>query len=50
MTTRGTRYAVSWKGDAEKPGGIATTMGVHLFDVLLWPQLWSAVFAVFSAS
>jgi UDP-N-acetyl-2-amino-2-deoxyglucuronate dehydrogenase len=36
VAPRGNWYAVSWKGDAEKSGGIATNIGVHLFDVLLW--------------
>ena len=36
VTPRGNWYAVSWKGDVEKSGGIATNIGVHLFDMLLW--------------
>lgn len=27
---------VSWKGDANKSGGIATNIGVHFFDMLSW--------------
>jgi UDP-N-acetyl-2-amino-2-deoxyglucuronate dehydrogenase len=27
---------VSWKGDAQKSGGIATNIGVHFFDMLQW--------------
>jgi len=36
ITSRGNWYAVSWKGDTEKSGGIATNIGVHFFDMLLW--------------
>ena len=36
ITSRGNWYAVSWKGDIEKSGGIATNIGVHFFDMLLW--------------
>jgi UDP-N-acetyl-2-amino-2-deoxyglucuronate dehydrogenase len=36
ITSRGNWYQVSWKGDAEKSGGIATNIGVHFFDMLLW--------------
>ncbi|MBU4268205.1 MAG: Gfo/Idh/MocA family oxidoreductase [Acidobacteria bacterium] len=36
ITSRGSWYAVSWKGDIEKSGGIATNIGVHFFDMLLW--------------
>jgi UDP-N-acetyl-2-amino-2-deoxyglucuronate dehydrogenase len=27
---------VSWKGDPQKSGGIATNIGVHFFDMLQW--------------
>jgi UDP-N-acetyl-2-amino-2-deoxyglucuronate dehydrogenase len=27
---------VSWKGDIQKSGGIATNIGIHFFDMLLW--------------
>ena len=36
ITTRGPWYHVSWKGIAEKSGGIATNIGIHFFDLLLW--------------
>lgn len=36
ITTRGKWYFKSWKGDAEKSGGIATNIGIHFFDMLLW--------------
>lgn len=36
MTSRGRWYFSSWKGDANKAGGIATNIGVHFFDMLLW--------------
>ena len=34
ITSRGKWYHVSWKGDLEKSGGIATNIGVHFFDML----------------
>lgn len=36
ITSRGKWYHVSWKGDIEKSGGIATNIGVHFFDMLSW--------------
>jgi UDP-N-acetyl-2-amino-2-deoxyglucuronate dehydrogenase len=36
ITLRGRWYLVSWKGDIEKSGGIATNIGVHFFDMLTW--------------
>ena len=36
VTPRGPWYWESWKGDEARSGGIATNLGVHLFDVLLW--------------
>lgn len=36
VTPRGAWYTVSWKGSAEKSGGIATNIGIHLFDLLIW--------------
>ena len=36
VTSRGPWYDVSWKGDEEKSGGIATNIGVHFFDMLMW--------------
>ncbi len=36
ITPRGNWYQVSWKGDKQKSGGIASNIGVHFFDLLLW--------------
>jgi UDP-N-acetyl-2-amino-2-deoxyglucuronate dehydrogenase len=36
VTSRGPWYFVSWKGNEEKSGGIATNIGIHLFDLLIW--------------
>jgi UDP-N-acetyl-2-amino-2-deoxyglucuronate dehydrogenase len=36
ITSRGRWYHASWKGNAEKSGGIATNIGVHFFDMLQW--------------
>ncbi|GAC1431911.1 MAG: UDP-N-acetyl-2-amino-2-deoxy-D-glucuronate oxidase [Thermoanaerobaculia bacterium] len=36
VTARGEWYHVSWKGSNEKSGGIATNIGIHLFDLLGW--------------
>ncbi len=36
ITARGPWYFTSWKGNIEKSGGIATNIGVHFFDMLLW--------------
>ena len=36
ITARGKWYSVSWKGDIEKSGGVATNIGVHFFDMLQW--------------
>lgn len=36
MTSRGNWYYISWKGEESKSGGIATNIGVHFFDMLLW--------------
>ena len=36
ITSRGPWYHVSWKGQQDKSGGVATNIGVHLFDLLLW--------------
>jgi len=35
-TSRGKWYHYSWKGDKLKSGGIATNIGVHFFDMLIW--------------
>ncbi len=34
ITSRGSWYHQSWKGDIKKSGGIATNIGVHFFDML----------------
>lgn len=36
ITSRGRWYHISWKGDIQKSGGIATNIGVHFFDMLTW--------------
>jgi UDP-N-acetyl-2-amino-2-deoxyglucuronate dehydrogenase len=36
ITSRGFWYYYSWKGILEKSGGIATNIGIHLFDLLIW--------------
>ena len=36
VTVRGHWYHTSWKGDIHKSGGIATNIGIHFFDMLLW--------------
>jgi len=36
ITSRGKWYHFSWKGDVQKSGGIATNIGVHFFDMLIW--------------
>ncbi len=36
ITSRGVWYDFSWKGIVEKSGGIATNIGVHFFDMLIW--------------
>jgi UDP-N-acetyl-2-amino-2-deoxyglucuronate dehydrogenase len=36
VTSRGHWYDVSWKGSADRSGGIATNIGIHFFDLLLW--------------
>ena len=36
ITSRGNWYHNSWKGDVSKSGGIATNIGVHFFDMLIW--------------
>jgi len=35
-TARGGWYDVSWKGSDERSGGVATNIGIHFFDLLLW--------------
>lgn len=36
LTSRGSWYYTSWKGDEKKSGGIATNIGVHFYDMLSW--------------
>lgn len=36
ITSRGNWYQQSWKGNSSKSGGIATNIGIHFFDMLLW--------------
>ena len=36
VTSRGNWYYYSWKGDPAKSGGVATNIGIHFFDMLLW--------------
>ena len=36
ITSRGPWYDISWKGDLNKSGGIATNIGIHFFDMLSW--------------
>lgn len=36
VTSRGSWYFTSWKGDSSKSGGIVANIGVHFFDMLLW--------------
>lgn len=36
ITSRGHWYNISWKGDVSKSGGIATNIGIHFFDMLIW--------------
>ena len=36
ITSRGNWYYASWKGDAVKSGGLATNIGVHFYDMLVW--------------
>jgi UDP-N-acetyl-2-amino-2-deoxyglucuronate dehydrogenase len=36
ITSRGKWYLYSWKGDVSKSGGLATNIGIHFFDMLIW--------------
>ena len=36
ITSRGKWYYASWKGDDRKSGGVATNIGVHFYDMLVW--------------
>jgi UDP-N-acetyl-2-amino-2-deoxyglucuronate dehydrogenase len=36
ITQRGQWYHASWKGDERKSGGLATNIGVHFYDLLIY--------------
>jgi UDP-N-acetyl-2-amino-2-deoxyglucuronate dehydrogenase len=36
ITSRGRWYFISWKGNSQKSGGVATNIGIHFFDMLGW--------------
>jgi len=36
ITSRGPWYMTSWKGQLERSGGVATNIGIHFFDLLIW--------------
>lgn len=36
ITSRGNWYFISWKGDLQKSGGVATNIGIHFFDMIGW--------------
>jgi UDP-N-acetyl-2-amino-2-deoxyglucuronate dehydrogenase len=36
ITSRGKWYLASWKGNIEQSGGLATNIGIHFFDMLIW--------------
>ncbi|MCD4848349.1 MAG: Gfo/Idh/MocA family oxidoreductase [Candidatus Aegiribacteria sp.] len=36
VTPRGPWYLSSWKGNTERSGGLATNIGVHFYDMLIW--------------
>jgi UDP-N-acetyl-2-amino-2-deoxyglucuronate dehydrogenase len=36
ITSRGSWYDFSWKGDVKKSGGVEINIGIHFFDMLLW--------------
>jgi UDP-N-acetyl-2-amino-2-deoxyglucuronate dehydrogenase len=36
ISSRGLWYNFSWKGVKEKSGGIATNIGIHFFDLIMW--------------
>lgn len=36
ITSRGPWYLVSWKGQMDRSGGLATNIGIHFFDLLMW--------------
>ena len=36
ITSRGPWYSYSWKGREDISGGVATNIGIHFFDMLMW--------------
>jgi UDP-N-acetyl-2-amino-2-deoxyglucuronate dehydrogenase len=36
ITSRGPWYQFSWKGREDISGGVATNIGIHFFDLLIW--------------
>ncbi len=36
ITSRGKWYYQSWKGEIQKSGGVASNIGVHFYDMLMW--------------
>lgn len=36
VTSRGSWYFASWKGEDKKSGGIAANIGIHFYDMLIW--------------
>ncbi len=36
ITSRGPWYNFSWKGNPDQSGGLATNIGIHFFDLLIW--------------
>jgi len=36
ITGRGPWYMQTWKGTEERSGGLATNIGIHFFDLLIW--------------
>ncbi len=36
VTSRGNWYLQSWKNNPQKSGGLASNIGVHFFDMMLW--------------
>jgi UDP-N-acetyl-2-amino-2-deoxyglucuronate dehydrogenase len=36
ITSRGRWYEISWKGNESRSGGLASNIGIHFFDLLIW--------------
>jgi UDP-N-acetyl-2-amino-2-deoxyglucuronate dehydrogenase len=36
ITSRGKWYLRSWKGNLERSGGLASNIGIHFYDMLIW--------------